>query len=402
MSTTPFRVLVVGGGPVGLSVGLALAGRGLLVDIVERHTEIRRAPKASTFHPPTLQIFEEWGVFDRIDELGIRIPRAQYWRRSTNELVAEFTFDVLADHTDFPYRLHLDQYFITSTLRDAVLAQPTARLRHGVSLVELAQDDTGVTVQLDRDGELETARYDVVLGADGMRSTVRSLVGIDYTGYTNPGYHLLVGVEDYQLSENFRDLAPVAMFLDTDDWVDIIANPGWLKVIFHSESADADEATARRRVDSTGIFEPGYSVCYSSTYRTYQLVTPRITEGRVALLGDAAHINVEFGGMGLNSGVHDAYYLARSIARIADGADIGTEFADYENARSTATAGSVQHETIQNTRALKDPEGEICALSAAASSVEASTSFLLRKTMIDGSRGLFKPQTPVAIPGGTR
>jgi 3-(3-hydroxy-phenyl)propionate hydroxylase len=392
MTETAFRVLVVGGGPVGLAAGLALARRGIAVDIVEKSNEIPRAPKASTFHPPTLRIFDEWQVLDRIEELGIRIPRVQYWRRSTDEMVAEFSFDLLAGHTRYPYRLHLDQFFITSTLSEAVASQRTANLRRGVELVGLEQDADGVNVQLDAGGVHETARYDVLLGADGMKSTVRSLVGIGYSGYANPGYHLLVGVENYRLTERFRDLAPVAMMIHQSDWVDVIANPGWLKVILHSDHPESDEATARARVDATGIFEPGYDVKYHSTYRTFQLVTPRITEGRVALLGDAAHINIEFGGMGLNSGIHDAYYLARNIGRIADGASAADELADYERARASATVESVQQETAGMTKAMNDPESELRALASATMSRDSALAFLLRRTMLDSTGHLFEPQ----------
>lgn len=391
MAESTFRVLVVGAGPVGLSIGLALARQGIHVDVVEKETSIPAQPKASTFHPPTLQIFDEWGVLGRIDDLGLRIPRAQYWRKTTGEMIAEFSFDLLADHTPYPYRLHLDQYFITSTLMDAVRQEKHATVRMGVELVDLEQHTDHVTTVLEEAGDRDTSRYDIVLGADGMKSTTRRLVGIDYAGYANPGYHLLVAVEDYELATPYDGLAPVAMFLDPVDWVDIIANPGWLKVIFHADTPDSDEATARARVDSTGIFAPGYRVRHSHTYRTYQLVTPRITHGRVALLGDAAHINVEFGGMGLNSGIHDAYHLARNVARIAEGSPVDIEFADYEHARSSATTESVQQETIKNTQALKDPDAEVQAITDAAADRESATAFLLRKTMIDSTRQLFEP-----------
>ena len=98
-------ILIIGAGPVGLSLATALLQRGLSVAVFEADPELNTEIRASTFHPATLEMFAEWGVIDSVLASGHSVDRLQYWERGTRELIAEFDYKLIAGDTPYPFRL---------------------------------------------------------------------------------------------------------------------------------------------------------------------------------------------------------------------------------------------------------------------------------------------------------
>jgi len=101
---TEKRVIVVGGGPSGLTAAYFLAHAGVAVTVLESRTGVYDDPRAATFHPPTMEMYESSGVTKRLHELGIICPRWQFRGREEG-VVAEFDLGILSDVTPYPYRL---------------------------------------------------------------------------------------------------------------------------------------------------------------------------------------------------------------------------------------------------------------------------------------------------------
>ena len=113
-------VLIAGAGPVGLSLALALARRGIAVEVFEQDAELNREIRASTFHPRTLEMFAEWDVLDDILARGHAVGQLQYWERSPRQVVANFDYRAIAADTPYPYRLQCPQHVATRVLKPAV------------------------------------------------------------------------------------------------------------------------------------------------------------------------------------------------------------------------------------------------------------------------------------------
>ncbi|XID91877.1 FAD-dependent oxidoreductase [Paenibacillaceae bacterium WGS1546] len=383
------RILIVGGGPIGLALGVSLVRRGVPITIVDKQPEISTFPKASTVHAPTLEILEEWGLLEPLMKIGRIADKVQYWNRSTEALIAEFDLRKLSAHTPHPYRLHVDQHYVSKVLYEYLLKEELADIRFETELIGLTQDESGVEATLTSAAGKETLRFPFAIGADGISSTVRKLLGIAFTGHSNPHYHLLMGLKNYEIADRFSRLGYVAMFLHPTDWVDMITNKDMLKVIIPLTEAqidNVDERMIRDKLKEIDIVKEGFDLFYHTVYKTHQLVADRMVQGRVVLIGDAAHVNVEFGGMGMNSGIHDAYSLADKLYAALQGENYKTLFESFERLRMLVTKESVQKTTIANTELIQNTEKKQEELKKTAADDELALRHMLRITMIEGFR----------------
>ncbi|MDX1379457.1 MAG: FAD-dependent monooxygenase, partial [Anaerolineales bacterium] len=96
-------ILIIGAGPVGLSLALALSRNGIPAEVFEADAELNTQIRASTFHPKTLEMFESWGVVDELIQHGYKVDRLQYWERAPRRLIADFSYDSVSKDTPYPY-----------------------------------------------------------------------------------------------------------------------------------------------------------------------------------------------------------------------------------------------------------------------------------------------------------
>ncbi|MCM3715372.1 FAD-dependent oxidoreductase [Halalkalibacter oceani] len=387
-------IAIVGGGPIGLALGVGLVRKGLKVELLEKRSSISTFPKASTIHPPTLEILDEWGLFEKAKKIGRVVDRIQYWNRKTEELIVELQLNLLRDYTKFPYRLHFDQQFLSQIFLEALQKSPLATVKFETEVVDVHHDSHSVTLTTkETDGKITQQSFDYLVAADGISSSVREKLGISFTGHTNPAYHLLMGLKEYEISNRFPNLAGVAMFLDNDEWVDMITNPDMLKVIIpisHDRTEEITNEFIRNKMTEIGIVKDGFDIYYKTIYKTHQLVADRMNDGRVVLIGDAAHVNIEFGGMGMNSGIHDAYLLVDKFERIKQGGDAEQHFKQFAERRMKINKEVVQRDTIKNTQLIKDIDTHEKQLRQLADNEALAKKHLLRTSMIEGFNMMFE------------
>ena len=176
-------VLIVGGGPVGLTLALLLAEARLDVVLVEAESGPTQDLRASTFHPPTLDMLEPFGVTADLLAEGLPCPHWQVRLHPSGER-AVFDLGVLGDETGHPYRLQCEQWKLSRALERRVAGRIEMLL--GARVTGLEQDEESVTVTLERDGAVVTRRGRFVAGCDGARSAVRRAVGLPFEGQTYP------------------------------------------------------------------------------------------------------------------------------------------------------------------------------------------------------------------------
>ena len=189
------------------------------------------------------------------------------------------------------------------------------------------------------DGRSELAAS-YVIGADGPRSAVRGALGVAFEGFTYPERFAITSTL-VDLQELLPGLGQVNYVADPDEWLFILRTPESWRVVWPvPEGMSPEEASSPERLQlqlqRVAPYEPGYPIIDHQIYGVHQRVAAAMRVGPVLLAGDAAHINSPIGGVGLNSGIHDAMDAARRLARIThEGADAEAELAAYDRVRRT-------------------------------------------------------------------
>src|SRR5689334_25378404 len=136
------RVVVVGAGPVGLTAALALARRNIPTLLLAAEPELVMELRGSTFHPPTLDMLDEFAVVPAMIESGLKAPTWQFRDRETGP-VATFDLSLLSADTNHPYRVQCEQWKLMRLLHDAYLEVPGAQIAFGHTVTGVRPDDEG-------------------------------------------------------------------------------------------------------------------------------------------------------------------------------------------------------------------------------------------------------------------
>ena len=388
------NVVICGAGPSGMTAALFLARAGISVCVLERGDGPFADPRAATFHPPTLEMFEADGVTTRLHELGILAPRWQFRDRAEG-LVAEYDLSILAGETRYPYRLQCEQHKLVAVLMEKLAAYPHASLRFGAEVEDVRQGADWAEAVL-ADGE--TVRGDWLLGADGGRSVVRKSQGIGFDGFTYEERFLVITTPDDFEAAGYAYSSYVS---DPREWaalfkVPAAGPPGRWRVVFPVPVEESEENLlshdrARARLAEFLPREAGYTVAHTNLYQVHQRVAARYRSGRVFLSGDAAHVNNPLGGMGMNFGIHDAVNLAGKLTDvILHGAD-PTSLDRYDRQRRTVAQDFLQAMTIQNKKVMEERDPDLRRrgqqdMRETAADPARLRRFLLRTSRLEGIR----------------
>lgn len=359
------RIIIVGAGPAGLTAALALAAAGVKVVVFEAEARLTRDLRAGSYHPPTLEMLAPYGITDRMHERGVIVP---FWQiRDRNEgLLAEFDLGLLKDDTPYPYRLHLEQHKLTPMLLEAAQAFAHFDIRFATPVTAVRQDANGVTVTVDGPDGLKEESGSYLVGADGHHSIVRDAMGAAFEGFTWPELFLVLSTPyDFEA----HGYARATYIADPVEWVMLFKVPGfeppalWRIALPTDPDQPADIATSDQTVQArlTGFLADGapYEIVDRNLYRVHQRVAKSFANGRMAIVGDAAHVNNPLGAMGLNGAVHDAVNLASKLVPLWRG-EGGRDLLDlYDRQRRPVQIDDVQRITIRNKRLVEERDPAI-------------------------------------------
>jgi 3-(3-hydroxy-phenyl)propionate hydroxylase len=356
MRDTKNRVIVVGAGPVGLTAALALARRNIPVVVLAAETELVKELRGSTFHPPTLDLLDEFELVPRMIEVGLKAPTWQFRDRETGP-VATFDLSFLATDTAHPYRVQCEQWKLMRFLEEALRGIAGVEIRFGHSVGAVQQDNDAVTVTATApSGQAEiSGRY--VIAADGAHSTVRQSLGVEFEGFTYPELFLIAST-DFPFERTLTDIAYVNYIADPYEWLVLLRVPElWRVLVPAPENSDRaallSDASLQAVLQRVVRRDEPYKIAHRSIYHVHQKVAKSFRHGRVLLAGDAAHINNPLGGMGMNGGIQDAFNLADKLAEIWAGAD--DRLLDrYDRQRRTVAVEAVQQQTHRNQQIISE------------------------------------------------
>jgi 3-(3-hydroxy-phenyl)propionate hydroxylase len=381
------NIVVVGAGPVGTVAALACARLGHTITLLEAEERVNDAPRASTTQPPTLEILEELGLIDEYIAKGLVAPTFQFWDRPSMRLIAEFDFGRLKDETRYPYVVQTEQHKLALMGIERLRAMG-ASVRMGTRVTGVTQDENSAVVETEQ-GPL---RADYVIGCDGGRSTVRKSLGIEFEGFTWPERFLVITTKfDFAAALGccYRDY-----MADPTEWTNLFKVSGddlkgrW-RAVYNTREEETDEealsdASVRARLGRIHVPEAQRDYLHLNLYKVHQRVAKQFRKGRVFLCGDAAHVNNPIGGLGLNSGIHEAWHLAKLI----DGGDLD----EYERVRRPLNIEYVQEQTIANKKRLEEREPaarekRFDELRAMADDAVKHKKFLMRASLLETWKG---------------
>jgi len=387
------RIVVVGAGPVGLTAALALGRRSIPIVLLAAEPQLVIELRGSTFHPPTLDLLDEFEVVPRMIEVGLKAPTWQFRDRETGP-VATFDLSLLAGDTNHPYRVQCEQWKLMQLFQGMLRDLPGADIRFGHEVTGVRQHDAGVTVTANTAaGPVEVqGRY--VIAADGARSAVRRSLGVEFEGFTYPELFLIAST-NFSFEEVLTDIAYVNYIADPMEWLVLLRVPGlWRVLVPAPEIPDREELLSDESLQGVlnrVVLQPeSYKIAHRSLYQVHQRVAKSFRHGRVVLAGDAAHINNPLGGMGMNGGIQDAFNLADKFKDIWAGADEAL-LDQYDRQRRTVAMEAVQQQTHRNAQMIseRDPQVRTKSLDAMrriAADKNAAREYMLRSSMIHSMR----------------
>jgi 2-polyprenyl-6-methoxyphenol hydroxylase-like FAD-dependent oxidoreductase len=330
------QVLVVGGGPVGLTLAIDLGRRGIKTLLVEQKDAPQFWPKMERCNARTMEIYRRLGIAERIRQAGLRedVPMDVYiilWSLLDPPLlhlhypsVAEARAEIAATNDGSmplePYQL-ISQYTLEPLLKEIAESTPNVTVRFGCEFLSFAQDATGVTAQVKSGGKTETIRAAYLAGCDGGGSTVRRQLGIRLKGESNL---LELRQALYRCDELF-DRMPMGNGPGHGRHWHVADKEGSFLIMQDSTKHWTLHAVVERDEDMKTLFERivgvpvKYEMLTCNHWRQNLLLAERYQDGRVYLAGDAVHLVIPTGGLGMNSGVGDAIDLSWKLAATLKG-----------------------------------------------------------------------------------
>lgn len=387
------KVVIAGGGPVGMVGALRLAQAGIPVTVLEQGQDLATDSKASTFHPPTLELLEELGIIDEVERQGLKAPVFQH-RTREGDVLATLDLTELADVTRYPYRIQLEQSKLTRIIRPVLEALPGVDLRFGqhVDRAEDAGDHARVFVN----GEAEPIETEWLIGCDGANSMVRQGLGFEFDGVTFPERFLVMSTT-HDFRQEMPDLAYVAYITDPVEWMVLLKTPDHWRCLMPVPADEPDDVAVtperiQQRLQGAAPIEGTYDVIAHSLYNVHQRVASDFSQNRVFIAGDSAHMNNPLGGMGMNSGIHDVWSAVDAILAVErDGVDWHRSSEIYGRIRSAACREYVQAQTTQNFKEMQEQDRAVRAarndlMRSLMVDAEARRAYLIKASMLTSAR----------------
>ncbi|OLT25570.1 FAD-binding monooxygenase [Nocardiopsis sp. CNR-923] len=344
-------VLIVGAGPTGLALALRLHDLGVGVRIIDKHESVLGLTKSAALHARTMEHLRDLGLADAVLDEGQRVEHLTLRTGHRDRISVDFR--TLHD-TAYPFLLDHPQDR-TEHLLIEELARRGVAVERAAACVGIEQHGDGVRATVAVGGRTRTLEARWLVGCDGVRSTVRRLLGIERTGAPYPDDWVLFDADiDWPLPRN-----ELTFSADGEGLFGVFPLPGerrYRVAYTPTPGVEPSMEDAQRSMARSGVEGTILAVDNLRPFTLAHMQAVRYRRGRVFLAGDAAHVHTPFAGQGLNLGIGDAMNLAWRLAAVAHGAD--ARLLDAYQAERHPVAASViamTHRTAQAMLLRDDP-----------------------------------------------
>ena len=416
-------VLIVGGGPIGLALAADLGRRGVAAVLVERNENRLGPAKMLEVSVRTMEFCRQLGIAEKVRNWGFP-PDWPLDSAFVTDLagyeIGRVRTPALGAAADSPFSPErgrpCPQTWFDPILQDCARSHPQIELRHQVALESFTQDPDGVTATLrdQRNGATETLRAGYLVGCDGFASTVRERLGIAIRGEPHLDWSMTVYLripDLFALCD--KEKAFRYVFVGPEGtWSFLSIVDG--KDLWRLQFVDVDP----RRLQSMDIpalvrrcmgRDIPYRIEDKSLWERKRTVAERFSEGRVFLAGDAAHAHPPNGGLGMNTGIQDAFDLGWKLAALLQGWGGPALLDSYDRERRPASARAAAM-SLSNYRRLRSaaPRSEICAPTPAGEAARREIGARLEEENekswhpVGVHLGYIYHPSPIVVPDGTR
>jgi 2-polyprenyl-6-methoxyphenol hydroxylase-like FAD-dependent oxidoreductase len=320
MTNSTIDALIVGAGPVGLTLAAALSHQGLNYRLIEKNAVPTDKSKALVLWSRSLELFAPLRVTQAFIDSGNKAKGGSVYADGKRIV----HFELTGDDSPFGFPLMIPQNETERVLSEHLQNHGTA-IERQVELVSFVEGPDSVVCQVRHaDGHEESVESSWLIGCDGAHSTVRKSAGMPFTGHAEPNDWMLADIHiggslpEDEVSVFLHAKGALVFFPISRDRFRMIADLG--KADASVQRSDPTLADAQAKVDERG---PGGLVLsdpvWLSNFRINERKVDKYRRGRVMLAGDAAHIHSPAGGQGMNTGMQDVFNLAWKLALVQRG-----------------------------------------------------------------------------------
>ena len=319
-SSKAHHVVIVGAGPVGLTLALALAKQGVAVVVLDESNQVSEGSRAICFAKRSLEIFDKLGVAKPMLEKGVKWDVGRIFFKE-DEIDR---FDLSPEkHSKYPAFINLQQYYVEHFLIEAVLKEENIDLRWLNKVTAVTQNEDQVSIKVETQAGDYELKSSYLVAADGSRSQIRRMLGLEMLGERFEERFLIA---DFKMEADF----PSERWF----WFDPPFAPGQ-SILLHKQpdnlwrldfklgtnadpSLPQDKAFLRDKIKSV-VGDREFELDWSSIYSFSSKKLERFVHDRIIFVGDSAHVVSPFGARGANSGIEDADNLSWKLAAIIGG-----------------------------------------------------------------------------------
>ena len=319
-------VLIIGGGPVGLTCAGLLSLHGITCLVVERRNETLRPPAAHVVRAKPLEVLAQLGIEDQIRAATPHLPMhyitwcATFGGAEVGRL--DLRGAASSGKVGDPAWINLSQNILEPILAAAVSRQASARIEYGAECLDITESENGVTASIRRDdGTEHEVEASWAIAADGTGSSTRKALGIEMIGDGPLGRFHMMHIEA-DLSPWIEDRpSPIFWILSPESPGTLIVHDPQRSHVFMTPvlGFENEEQTLPDRLQAALAVPAEVEIVSTDAWAPYCQVAAHYRKGRVFLVGDSAHRFPPSGGLGLNTGIMEAHNIAWKIAMVEAG-----------------------------------------------------------------------------------
>ncbi len=346
-------VLIVGAGPVGLTMACELRRYGIDCRIIDKNASVVHESRALGLMARSLEVLSDMGIVDTVLEQGKILHGVNAY--ADGHRIAHLEIQLDSMDTPYPYLLVLPQYK-TEALLTELLSQRGGQVERQTELVAFTQNKEGVTATLRHAQGEEQVRSQWLIGCDGASSLVRHGLKLPFEGSDYEETFLLADVQiDWDLPAD-----QLHIFLTPEGTVVAFPYPTagrWRIVNTHGEGQSTEPEQVvqhfQEKLHANGAAGAAVSApTWVSAFHFHRRMVPHLRRGRCFLAGDAAHIHSPANGQGLNTGIQDAYKLAWKLSLVIAGAAHESLLDSYEAERLPVARAVLNGSSDLTTKAV--------------------------------------------------